>query len=138
MGLQFEKVVEDARGKIFFLSYHDKKINIVEIKKGFARGGHYHPSGTAQTILTGKIEYREENIESGKERIEIITAPSSVSVPSKTAHLLIALEDTVFVEAFDKQYTATNYDKYRKIVEEKMNSESSQNNKFISDRVKVC
>ena len=121
MGLQFEKVVEDARGKSFFLSYHDKKINIVEIKKEFARGGHYHPSETEHTILTGKIEYRKENIESGKERIEIITAPSLVSVPPKVAHLLIALEDTVFVEAFDKQYAATNYDKYRKIVEEKMN-----------------
>lgn len=119
MGLQFEKIVEDDRGKILFLSYDNKKINIVEIKKGFARGGHYHPSETAHIILTGKIEYREENIDTGKERIEIITSPTSISVPSRTAHLLIALEDTVFVESFDKQYLATNYPKYRAIVEEK-------------------
>ena len=121
MDLQFEKVVEDVRGKIFFLTYNNKKINIVEIKKGFARGGHYHTSETTHNIITGKIEYREENVETGKERIEIITGPSLISVPPKVAHLLIALEDTVFVEAFDNKYAATNYDKYRKIVEEKMN-----------------
>lgn len=122
MGLQFEKAVEDDRGKILFLSYDNKKINIVEIKKGFARGGHYHPSETAHIILTGKIEYREENVDTGKERIEIITSPASVSIPSRTAHLLIALEDAIFVESFNVQYNAIDYPKYRKIVEEKKSS----------------
>ena len=42
MNIQFEKEVEDIRGKILFLSYGKKQINLVEIRKGFARGGHYH------------------------------------------------------------------------------------------------
>ena len=33
MSLEFEKLIEDKRGKILFLKYNDKKINLVEIKK---------------------------------------------------------------------------------------------------------
>jgi len=43
-------------------------------------------------------------------------------VPVNTAHLLIAFEDTIFAETFDEEYDAKNYPKYRKIVEERMNS----------------
>jgi hypothetical protein len=68
----------------------------------------------------GKIEYREENIETKEEKIQIITSPYIIKVPPNTAHLLLALEDTIFVESFDVQYDAINYPKYRKIVEEKI------------------
>lgn len=122
MNLQFKKEIEDKRGKILVISYDDKQINIMEIKKGFARGGHYHEFETNHTIISGKIEYREEDVKSSQEKIRIITAPSTVTVPPNVAHLLIALEDTIFVELFDKNYTATNYKKYRSVVEEKMNS----------------
>jgi len=43
-------------------------------------------------------------------------------VPANNAHLFIALEDTVFVETYGEEYDATNYPKYRKIVDEAMNS----------------
>lgn len=121
MGLEFKKLAEDVRGKILFLSYNGtKSLNIAEIKKGFARGGHYHPYEQYHVILSGKIEYREENLETKKEQIRIINGPEILKVPPNTAHLLIALEDTLFFESFDKDYIATDYPKYRKIVEQRM------------------
>ena len=121
MGLEFKKLAEDVRGKILFLSYdNEKSLNIAEIKKGFARGGHYHPYEQYHVILSGKVEYREENLDTKKEQISIINGPQIIKVPQNTAHLLIAQEDTLFFESFEKNYIATNYPKYRKIVEERM------------------
>lgn len=121
MGLEFKKLTEDVRGKILFMSYDGKKsLNIAEIKKGFARGGHYHPYEQYHVILSGKIEYREENLDTKEEQIQIVNGYKIIKVPPNTAHLLIALEDTLFFESFDKDYVATDYQKYRKIVEERM------------------
>ena len=121
MGLEFKKLAEDVRGKILFLLYNGtKSLNIAEIKKGFARGGHYHPYEQYHVILSGKVEYREESLDTKKEQNRIINGPEIIKVPPNTAHLLIALDDTLFFESFDKDYIATNYPKYRKIVEERM------------------
>ena len=121
MGLEFKKLAEDVRGKILFLLYNGtKSLNIAEIKKGFARGGHYHPYEQYHVILSGKVEYREESLDTKKEQNRIINGPEIIKVPPNTAHLLIALEATLFFESFDKDYIATNYPKYRKIVEERM------------------
>lgn len=102
------------------MSYGDEKINFVEIKKGFARGGHYHKIAQYHFIISGKIEYREENVKTGQEQIKIITAPAIINVPADTAHLLTAIEDVLFVETFKEELEATNYPKYKKIVEERM------------------
>ena len=121
MGLEFKKLAEDVRGKILFLLYNGtKSLNIAEIKKGFARGGHYHPYEQCHVILSGKVEYREESLDTKKEQIRIVNGPEILKVQPNIAHLLIALEDTLFFESFDKDYIATNYPKYRKIVEERM------------------
>src|SRR3989338_1003998 len=121
MILEFKKLAEDVRGKILFLLYNGtKSLNIAEIKKGFARGGHYHPYEQYHVILSGKVEYREESLDTKKEQNRIINGPEIIKVPPNTAHLLIALEDTLFFESFDKDYIATNYPKYRKIVEERI------------------
>ena len=50
-----------------FFSFGNKFLNVIEIKKGFARGGHYHKYQQDQIILFGKVEYREENIFEKKE-----------------------------------------------------------------------
>ena len=120
MSLNLAKEVEDVRGKILFFSYGNKKINVVEIKKNFARGGHYHSYESDHNLILGKIEYREENVKTKKEQSKIITSPAIIHVPRNTAHVLIALEDSIFVEVFDKKYDAINYTKYRTIVEERM------------------
>ncbi len=120
MNLQIEKEIEDIRGKIIFISYGKKQVNLVEIKKGFARGGHYHKFESEHILISGTIEYREENIKTKQEQIKIITSPSTIKVPPNAAHLLIALQDTIFFEVFDHKYEGINYPKYRRIVETKM------------------
>ena len=118
MNLQFEKQVEDKRGKILFLSLGLKKINIVEIKKGFARGGHFHSFPSTHIIVYGKIELMEENLKNNVEQIKKISAPSIINVDKNIAHLFLAIDDSVFIEIFDGEYQAIDHPKYRKIVEE--------------------
>jgi dTDP-4-dehydrorhamnose 3,5-epimerase-like enzyme len=120
MQLNFEKEASDARGKILFLSYGDKKINIVEIKKGFSRGGHYHTFETRHFLISGIIEYKEKDLHSNKEKTLKISAPTIITVPPMAAHLLTALEDTMFIEEFAEKYSATEYEEYRKIVTQKI------------------
>ncbi len=121
MNLILEKQVEEVRGKILFLSYGTRKFHIVEIKKGFARGGHYHKFDQLHIIISGKIECYQKNISTEEEEYKIIHSPEQVLIPGKIAHLFIALEDTIFIETYENEYEATDYKEYRKIVMEKMN-----------------
>jgi len=123
MNLEFKKEFGDIRGKIIFLEYGDKSVNVMEIKQGFARGGHYHKTDTVHFLLSGKVEYREENIKTGTEKISMISSPQIIFVPANTAHLLIALENSLFFEVFEN-YEDTIYPKYRKIVENLMKNTS--------------
>lgn len=122
MELQFIKEGGDIRGKIIFFTYGKTKINLFEIKKGFARGGHYHNYDITHTLITGKIEHRIENIETKQEQILIVTAPAILEIPAKSANLITAIEDSVFTEVFSEEYKSTVYDKYRNIVHQKINS----------------
>lgn len=120
MTLEFKGVGGDKRGKIFFCTHNNSKVNLFEIKKGFARGGHYHDYDIVHTLLTGKIEYYVEDIQTKKEEITVMTAPAILKIPANSANLIIALEDSVFTEAFDTEYKSFVYDKYRKIVLQKI------------------
>jgi quercetin dioxygenase-like cupin family protein len=118
--LQYEKEASDARGRIIFLSYGNKNINLVEIKKGFSRGGHYHEFASTHHLLSGTIKYREKNLDTNIENIRVICAPEVIHVPARTAHLLTALEDTMFAEELGDDYSATDYPEYRMIVMQNM------------------
>ena len=123
MHLEFNKSVNDVRGKILFCSFGEKLLNFVETKKGFSRGGHYHEFQSDHILLRGKIEFKERNLDTNLEHTRIIHAPSTISVEANTAHLLTALEDSLFLEHFEIEYTAIDYIPYRKIVIEKMKSQ---------------
>tara|TARA_Y100001949_G_scaffold147727_1_gene131801 strand:+ start:1032 stop:1397 length:366 start_codon:yes stop_codon:yes gene_type:complete len=118
MNLKLEKQVEDKRGKILFFSLGDKKFNLVETKRGFARGGHYHNFPSIHILINGKIEVKEENLNNGVEQSKKISAPSIISVDKNIAHVFLAIDDSVFVEIFEGKYQAIDHPKYRKIVEE--------------------
>ena len=119
MSLEFDKHIEDKRGKILFLKYGDKNINLIEIKQSFGRGGHFHKTTTNHFLISGKIELHEENIETGLEKISIIQSPCIINIQSYVAHLLIAKENSLFFEVF-QNYEDTVYPKYRKIVKDLM------------------
>lgn len=122
MDLKFEKEIEDIRGKIFFFSHKNEQINLLELKRGFSRGGHYHEFDSVHIIIRGKVEYHEENIDTRKERIVVFDSPMIIFTPSRNAHMITALEDTVFFEVFEQQYSAIDYPKYRTIVENKISA----------------
>ena len=119
MNLEFNKEYEDTRGKILFLKYGNKDVNIIEIKQGFARGGHFHKKDTSHFLVSWTIEYHEENIKTKIEKTSIISSPNIIYVPPNEAHLLIARKDSLFFEVFEN-YEATVYPKFRKIVEDLM------------------
>jgi hypothetical protein len=120
--LRFEKEFEDVRGKILFLSRGSEKIHFIDTKKGFARGGHYRKIEYDIFIISGKLEYREENEKTGQEQIKTVTAPVALHVFANTANLFIAVENTLLVETFKEESERVNYLKYRKIVEESISS----------------
>jgi dTDP-4-dehydrorhamnose 3,5-epimerase-like enzyme len=120
MTLEFNKSVSDVRGTILFCSFGKSTINFVETKKGFSRGGHYHEFKSDHILLRGKIEFKELNLSTNMEKIRILSAPCTVSVEPNIAHLLTALEDSLFLEYFDTEYFAIDYFPYRNIVDEKI------------------
>ena len=120
MNLEFEKEVDDVRGKIRFYSHGKTKINLIETRKGFARGGHYHKYEQDHVLISGQVEVRYFDISTNQETIQTFHAPSIIHITKNIAHLFIAIEDSVFIETSDSEYEVTNFPKYRQIVEERM------------------
>ena len=120
MKLEFKKSFSDVRGIILFCSYGKSSLHFVKTKKGFSRGGHYHKFKSDHILLQGKIEFKEFNISTNSEQIRILSSPTTISVEPNVAHLLTALEDTVFLEFFHSEYSSTDYIPYRTIVEKKI------------------
>lgn len=120
MNLQFEKEINDVRGKIIFYSYGKMKIHIIETKKGFARGGHQHKYEQDHLLISGHMEVRQFDIITSQETTKTFKIPSIIHIPKNIAHLFIALEDSIFIETSDDEYEVTNFPKYRQIVEERM------------------
>jgi len=118
--MKVENQLEDSRGKIFFCKLGDKNINFIELKKGYARGGHYHKFNSKHIILSGKIKYLEKNLETNVESEKLINGPEIVLTKSKIAHMFIGIENSLFVEIFPDEYDAIYYPAYRKIIEDKM------------------
>jgi hypothetical protein len=121
MALTLIKETEDRRGKIIWLIAGDKEVHIVETKKGFARGGHYHPFESVHLIISGKLVYTERDVNAENSEIaKTIDRVTTVVTPAYRAHMITALDDSVFVEIFDPPYKATDYEPYRSIVENSM------------------
>jgi len=120
MNSQFNKFVIDIRGIIVFCSFGKLIIHFVETKKGFSRGGHYHPFKSDHFLLRGKIQFKEIDMNTNIEKICIIKAPFTISVDPNIPPLLTALEDSLFLESFKTKYSAIEYLPYRNIVNESM------------------
>ena len=118
--LEFNKSVNDIRGTIMFYSFGKLIINFVETKKGFSRGGHHHKFKSVHILLQGKIEFKELDLDTNMEQIRIMSTPYIISVEPNMAHILTALDDSLFLECFDTEYFAIDYLPSRNIVNEKM------------------
>ena len=118
--LEYLKTVSDKRGTIIFMKNGLNFLNLVEIKQGFSRGGHFHPFHSSHNLISGKVEYMEFNTKTLKEKKTIYDSPYNIDVPPFVAHLLTALDDVLFLEIFKNKYQDTIFPKYRKIVEQKI------------------
>ena len=62
MEIVLKNQFEDSRGKILMFSFGNLNINLVEIKKGYARAGHFHDYESKHFFVKSKIEFRTEDI----------------------------------------------------------------------------
>ena len=52
------EVIKDKRGNMYIFSFGDQEYKVMELKKGFGRGGDIHPNKQYTMVLVGKVEYR--------------------------------------------------------------------------------
>ena len=116
--MQFKEKDEDVRGKRWNFQDKSNLISLFEIKKGFARGGQYHKNNVTHILISGKVEYRKENVITHKEDIQILESYSVTNLPPQTSDLIIALEDSIMIGVYPKEITDTFYQKHCQIVKE--------------------
>ena len=98
----------DHRGKILFFKSKNLKINFFEIKKNYARGGHYHDYPVTYVLISGKIEHRMKSLDTDEEIIEIISGPSIIKLPINVANLILAIKTSIFLEMYDAKWRWKN------------------------------
>ena len=91
----FTKIHEDKRGAIYLIQDllgDNKEINLLEIKKGYARGGCYHSNNENFVVIKGKVKFicgdKEKKVSKGE----------SGEIPAFQPHAFIALEDSIVSE----------------------------------------
>ena len=99
MEMQFEKEANNIKGKITFLRYGNKRINLVETKKGFSRGGH-HAFESKHGFIPG-LEYREKNL-TDVEKTQTLSVYSIITTKQMTLHLIIAITVLSLLKSLSK------------------------------------
>jgi hypothetical protein len=122
----------DVRGQRWNFQDNENLISLFEIKKGFSRGGQYHENEVTHVLISGKIEYRKENVLTGKEEISTLDSFSSTLLPPNTSDLITALEDSVMVGIYKNEPEKKYYEKHSRIVKEKMELEKNHEH-FVND-----
>ena len=120
--LEIKKIHSDVRGDVFQVDFAGKQIGVLlSTKKGFMRGGHYHPRRQDMYVVKGKLEFTTTEIDKpDSEKTEILDEGDFVQISPNVVHMMKALEETVFFESMIGGYEAENYEPWRKIIEEKM------------------
>ena len=123
---------EDVRGQRWNFQDNENLISLFEIKKGFSRGGQYHKNEVTHVLISGKIEYRKENVLTGKEEISMLDSFSSTLLPPNTSDLITALEDSVMVGIYKNELEKKYYEKHSRIVKEKIELKKNHEH-FVND-----
>ena len=116
MKMRVLKETEDRRGMIIWLESDGKEFHVVETKNGYSRGGHYHPYDSTHVLVSGQLIYRECDIKGEKEINKTVKTGATIFTAANRAHMITAIEDSVFIEIFGSPYKATDFLRYRKIV----------------------
>jgi len=121
IGDSFEIVSCDERGYMIKCVINNKTIFLVFTKKGYCRGGDIHPINQYNTVLNGRIMFKL-NLISG-EVVHHIKVNQTLEVPKDTAHLMVALEDSIVIEWHDGELPPFKekiiYEPYRQLIKKK-------------------
>ena len=116
--IEIKKVSEDARGNLYILNNDGIQFaHLATIKAGASRGGHFHKEPEKIIILDGEVDYFLTDVKSKKEVRGSISEGEAINVKAGIAHLLVAKTDTLLTGIIGK-VEPTNYEPYRKVVEE--------------------
>ena len=117
-----EKVGGDVRGSVFKLSLDSKDFLLLEMRKGSFRGGHYHDRKTVHIVLSGQIRFEFYDLSTRKKTEEYLESMQVVDIPPGIAHLLEALDESLFMEPLDEDRVTVVYEEQRKRVKEYLES----------------
>jgi mannose-6-phosphate isomerase-like protein (cupin superfamily) len=95
MDPKFTKITEDGRGAIFLvegLLEDNKEFTFMEMKKGSARGGCFHPNDEHFAVIKGKVRFILGDEE------KIVSVGDAGKIPAMKSHAFIALEDSIVSE----------------------------------------
>jgi dTDP-4-dehydrorhamnose 3,5-epimerase-like enzyme len=107
------KFSNDRRGSIFRTSLAEKDYLFVQMSKRSLRGGHYHNVETFHLVVQGRIRF--ELVDSvTREKRQLTAVPMDIiRVKAGVAHLLEALEDSMFIEPLRKHGSTVDFEPQR-------------------------
>jgi quercetin dioxygenase-like cupin family protein len=104
-----ERTGTDRRGSTFKAVIAGKEYRFLEMRKGALRGGHYHDRETLHIVLWGRIKFEIADPLTS-EQIKIEVKPmEAVKIPAGKAHLLEAVEDSLFMEPLDTEKSTVDF-----------------------------
>jgi len=114
----FEIVSCDERGYMFKCKIRGKSVFIIFTKRGFARGGEFHPVIQYTAVISGKVMYKT-NCPDGEKNWEV-RHTGVFKVPANIAHVMVALEDSITIEWHDGELPPFEqkkiYEPYREFI----------------------
>ena len=117
-GVEFVRVHEDVRGRIFKVIIDGFEFYVLETRKGYARGGHSHTVDSYIVVLRGRLEYRA--MVGGREVVRTVGVGDVIFTEKDVPTILTALEDSVMIQWLEGPLVTVNYELYRRIVRELM------------------
>lgn len=121
-------IAKDARGESWSLLLpNGQELVIIYTKKGFYRGGHSHDKPETSFLLSGSIRYLKRYPD-GREEVFDHAAGEPLHNEPGEIHLALALDDYWLLDtrtAKAGEIKTTNYEPYRKKVEEQLKKKQS-------------
>jgi len=113
--MEVNKINSDRRGDVFLVKSKDREFLLLEINKGFIRGGDFHNTIQYNFILEGRV--REVTTKEEK----ILEANQGSTIEAGVPHYIEAIEDSIVLEWIDRSGDKQYYAPFRKLVEKAMN-----------------
>ena len=99
--------VQDERGVFLQLITGEwRQVNVLQIRKGHRRGGHYHKH-TRETfyLVAGTVQLDLVDLESGQKDSYRFTTGDCFSIEPFEVHTITALEDALMVAALTRKFS---------------------------------